>query len=391
MLKAELIQTGANAHLLQICVQDSGPGISPEHTGQVFERFYQGDQCCSDEQGTGIGLALVKELVDLQGGRIWVESEKGKGASFILQLPYMPAEIQPFTIDSDKQAEAVWIQNQPGDDLLASKPVQATEPISVTNEDKPHILLVDDNQDMRHYLRQHLQEKYQVIESENGLKGLEKAFETIPDLIVSDWMMPGLSGIALCERLKSDTRTSHIPVILLTALATDEGKLKGLETGADDYLTKPFDSRELNLRIRNLIESRRKLRERFSRELNLEPASISVTSTDEKFLQRVMKAVEENMSNCEFSMEDFGSEVGLSRMQLHRKLKALTGKAPGDFLKYIRLKRAAQLLEMQAGNVSEIAYQVGFNNLSYFSKCFKEQFGKTPNEYISRPAIPLPQ
>jgi signal transduction histidine kinase/AraC-like DNA-binding protein len=388
-LKAELLHQEHASSLLQITVRDSGPGISPEHIGQVFDRFYQGDQSYSDEHGTGIGLALVKELVDLQGGRIWVESEKTKGALFILQLPYIPVEKQPFIIAEDSKLEALMIQNQPEDYFLTDKPIQIAQQPVEKSEEKPVVLVVEDNRDMRNYIRQHLQEQYQVIESEDGKKGLDKAFEAMPDLIISDWMMPGMNGIDLCTHLKADTRTSHIPFILLTALATDEGRLKGLETGVDDYLTKPFDSRELNLRIRNLIESRRKLRERFSRELTIEPSSITVTSADEKFLQKILKIVEDNMSDWEFSMEDFGSEVGLSRMQLHRKLKAITGKAPGDFLRLMRLKRAAQLLEMQAGNVSEVAYQVGFNNLSYFSKCFKEQYGTTPHEFISRTVTSL--
>jgi len=192
-----------------------------------------------------------------------------------------------------------------------------------------------------------------------------------------------MDGITMCQKLKTDERTSHIPVILLTAMASDNAKLQGLETGADDYLTKPFDNRELNIRIKNLIENRRQMRERFSKEMLLGPKKITVKSMDEKFLQKVLEAVETNMGDPDFSMEKFGQQVALSRMQLHRKLKALTDQSPGDFLRSMRLKRAKRLLESRAGNVSEVAYEVGFNNLSYFSKCYKEEFGISPNESSS--------
>ena len=195
--------------------------------------------------------------------------------------------------------------------------------------------------------------------------------------------MPEMDGLALCHRVKTDERTSHIPVIMITALASNDAKFQGLETGADDYLTKPFDNRELNIRIRNLVDSRKLLRERFSRELYLGPKKVKVSTIDEIFLDKVMQTVETYLGDADFSMEKFGLEVGVSRMQLHRKLKALTGESPGDFLRTTRLKRAKQLLESRAGYVSEVAYEVGFNNLSYFSKCYREQFGMAPNEAFS--------
>jgi DNA-binding response OmpR family regulator len=363
-------------------VKDYGEGIAPEQIERVFDRFYQGDQYAADEQGTGIGLALTKELVELHGGSIWADNNRGKGASFTVQLPFIPSVTanltRRFIIESVDAPE-----DHPGE-LTSSSEMHAGQ-----QNERPTILLVEDNKDLRHYIRMQLAEKYHVLESENGLQGIKKACETIPDLIISDWMMPELSGIELCERLKSDERTSHIPIILLTALATDDGKLKGLETGADDYLAKPFDNRELAIRVHNLIESRRKLRERFSRELYLEPANISVTSTDEKFLQKVLKIIEEHMGDCEFNTEEFSSEIGMSRMQLHRKLKALTGQGPGDFLRVMRLKRAAYLLEQQVGNVSEVAYQVGFNHLSHFTKSFREQFGMNPSDFIARKPVDL--
>lgn len=362
-LKAAIQHNGQNKYM-QITVQDSGHGIPADQLPHVFNRFYQGKQYYSDEQGTGIGLALTKELVELHDGKVWVESEEGHGARFIVQLPL-----------SDADGEAVFSE---GKVLQHEFTFEQVNNITI-DKDLPTILVVEDNQDLRNYIKESLGHKYQVLEAENGLIGLEKAYALIPDLIISDWMMPEMDGITICTRLKADERTSHIPIIMLTALATDQARIQGLETGADDYLTKPFDNRELLVRIHNLIESRRQLRERFSRELHLGPRKIPVTSMDEKFLEKVMEAVETHLGDPDFSMEKFGQQVSLSRMQLHRKLKALTGESPGDFLRSMRLKRAKSLLEAQSGNVSEVAYSVGFNNLSYFSKCYREAFGISPS------------
>lgn len=362
---------------IQITVCDSGRGIPQEQLSHVFNRFYQGKQYYSDEQGTGIGLALTKELVELHGGKIWVESDHN-GTCFYLQLPFVPPVKEAVTFPIT--------MSLPEDVTILGTPVpisETTEPgaISPTNDTgRPSILLIEDNEDLRNYIKRHLVENYDVIVTDNGRMGLEKAIETIPDLVITDWMMPEMDGLAVCKQLRTDERTSHIPIIMVTALASDDAKFQGLETGADDYLTKPFDNRELNIRIKNLVDSRKLLRERYSRELHLGPKKLQVSSMDEKFLEKVMQAVETYMGEPDFNMEKFGQEVGLSRMQLHRKLKALTGESPGDFLRTMRLKRARRLLEARSGSVSEVAYEVGFNNLSYFSKCYREQFGITPNE-----------
>lgn len=366
---AELLEAPAGRKI-KITVADTGPGIATDQLTHVFNRFYQGKQYYSDEQGTGIGLALTKELVEMQGGQISVESSEGNGARFIVTLPL-----------NDATGEEVFREKKIiVNEFVADEVIRNTQEEIIQDSDKPTILIVEDNEDLRHYLKRALSDQYIVMESEDGTKGLQKALGTIPDLVVSDWMMPGMDGITLCQKLKTDERTSHIPIILLTAMASDNAKLQGLETGADDYLTKPFDNRELALRIKNLIENRRQMRERFSKEMLLGPKKIPVTSMDEKFLEKVMEAVETNMGDPDFNMEKFGQQVALSRMQLHRKLKALTNQSPGDFLRSMRLKRAKRLLESRAGNVSEVAYEVGFNNLSYFSKCYKEEFGILPNE-----------
>ncbi|RMD98959.1 MAG: DNA-binding response regulator, partial [Calditrichaeota bacterium] len=249
--------------------------------------------------------------------------------------------------------------------------------------DGPLVLIVEDNDDMRRYLRNSLNQGFDIIEAENGQSGYQVACKKTPDLIVSDVMMPEMDGYALCEKLKTDQRTSHIPVILLTARAGQEDKLEGLEIGADDYLTKPFDARELNIRVKNLIEQRQRLRERFSREITVQPKEITVTSIDEKLLQRAIDIVEENMSNSEFDIDQFCRAIGMSRSTLNRKLRALTGLSTNGFIRTLRLKRASLLLQKKSATIVEIAYEVGFNNPSYFAECFRQQFGKSPSEYTS--------
>jgi len=226
-----------------------------------------------------------------------------------------------------------------------------------------------------------------VLEARNGQEGLKLAIRHVPDLVISDVMMPKMDGLELCQRLKTEECTSHIPLILLTANANVESKLAGLQTGADDYLTKPFHAEELIVRVSNLIQQRKKLRERYSRELTLQPAAIAVSTVDEKFLEKVLKIMEVNVSNDAFDVEAFGREIGMSRMQLHRKFKALTDQSPGEFIRSYRLKRAAMLLSKNYGNISEVAFSVGFSSLTYFTKCFKDQYGQTPSDYLAGQGI----
>lgn len=405
VLKMEVTSANPNQlaqPVIQLSLQDSGSGIPADQLPLIFDRFYQGKQYYADEQGTGIGLALSKELVELHQGQIWVESEPGKGTCFTVRLPLLPINETVLPVEFTHSSD---ISGVVAPDRLENSMEPQVFTADTTDQDLeglPLVLIVEDNVDLRQYIRTQLSGKYRIIESENGTKGLEQAIETIPDLIISDWMMPGLDGLELCHLIKTDERTSHIPIIILTALATSEARLTGLETGADDYLTKPFDNRELELRIYNLITSRRKLREYFMHEISrqgtkfdaaptentwIQPSKVDVVSADEKFLQRAILVVEQNMSDVTFSVEEFSREIGMSRMQLHRKLKALTGHSAGDFVRMMRLKRAAQLLEAKAGNVTEIAYQVGFNTLSYFSKCFHDYFGVMPTEYVSGNSI----
>ncbi|WP_170069411.1 tetratricopeptide repeat protein [Spirosoma pollinicola] len=382
-VQAEPIQVD-DAAFVQITVDDSGMGIAAEQTDKVFERFYQGASPRMDRQpGTGVGLSLVKEIVELHKGTITIDSKPGAGARFVVLLPVAGPETVTASSPTGRPQSANHIVSVTIQDQLS-----AAAPLDKGRTNQPLLLIVEDNDDVRTFIRNLMQSTYQVLESENGRAGLKLAQEQLPDLIISDWMMPDMDGIELCHRIKTDERTSHIPFVLLTALSTQDKRLTGLQTGADDYLTKPFDARELLIRSRNLIDTRRQLHERFKREIRIQPKEITATSADEKFMARVMTIVETNLGNADFSAEQFGQEVGLSRMQLHRKLVGLTGVAASDFMRLMRLKRAAQHLEGRTGSVSEIAYGVGFNSLSYFAKCFREQFGMLPTDYQNKARTP---
>ena len=251
--------------------------------------------------------------------------------------------------------------------------------------DVPTILLIEDNADMRGFIKDQLIEFYKVKEALDGEKGLQKALADNPDLIITDLMMPKMDGITLCKKLKSDVHTSHIPVIMLTAKAGMENKIEGLETGADDYLTKPFNANELLVRAKNLIVQRQQLRALFSKsETKVDPKRITVTTIDEKFLEELLLLLEEKYADSAFGVPEMQNALAMSKTQLHRKLKALTNEAPGELLRNFRLKRAAQLLSQKADSVTQIAYSVGFNNLSYFAKCFRELYGTSPSSYQSK-------
>jgi DNA-binding response OmpR family regulator len=326
---------------------------------------------------------LARELVQLHRGEITVSSEVGRGTSFRVCLPLgkehlSPEEIIPGPAQLEHEEEVRIGEQVPSPGTATAK----EERDDVSDNGSPVILIIEDNVDMRSYMREQIGKTFSIIEAENGLDGFEKATTSVPDLIISDVMMPKMDGYEVCRQLKGDVRTSHIPVILLTAKAGTGDRIEGWQIGADDYLVKPFDGKELMVRIANLIEQRRLLRVRFRSEIVLRPNEISVTTLDEKFLKRVMELVEEHLADSGFDTEAMAKELFLSRMQLHRKLKALSGRSPHDFVRQMRLQRAAQLLRKRAGNVSEVAFEVGFNNLSHFAKSFREEFGKSPSEFL---------
>jgi signal transduction histidine kinase/DNA-binding response OmpR family regulator/predicted GH43/DUF377 family glycosyl hydrolase len=370
---------GKGGEVIRVVVTDSGIGIPTDQVDKVFDRFYQVDSSRTREHtGSGIGLSLTKELVELHHGEITVQSEVGCGSVFSVVLPLGKEQWKPDEILESKQKEPLTASGQlPSED---NPPISTASALDEAGNHRPLLLIVEDNTDMRVYIRGHLGAEYRVLEAANGTIGLEEAIESVPDLVISDVMMPKMDGYELCRALKNDERTSHIPIILLTAKAATENKLEGLETGADDYLLKPFEPKELQVRIKNLIDIRRRLRERFKVSVPLKPGEIAVTSMDDAFLKKVMAAVEQHMGQEQFHTDELAREVGLSRVQLHRKLTALTSQSPGEFVRYLRLHRAMDLLTKDAATVSEIAYRVGFSDPSSFAKAFHKQFGKAPSE-----------
>ncbi|MBN1996573.1 response regulator [candidate division KSB1 bacterium] len=308
---------------------------------------------------------------------------KIKGTTFYVYLPLGKKHLRPDEILNDAPPEKIEPTLSP---VEVSGEIE-TEAISKAPSRKtgiPLVLIVEDNRDMRNYMRDCLAGEYQIFEAGDGQEGLIRSLEKIPDLIISDVMMPKMDGFELCEKLKSDERTCHIPLILLTARAEAQSKIKGLELGADDYLIKPFERQELHLRVKNLIESHRLLRERFSRIVMLQPEDIAVTPVDLLFMQRLLKMIEEHMGDENFDVTWLAFNAGLSRMQLHRKLHALTGQTTTEFIRRIRLQNAASLLRQRSGGVAEIAYSVGFKSLSYFTSSFRKQFGMLPSEYATK-------
>jgi signal transduction histidine kinase/DNA-binding response OmpR family regulator len=364
---------------VEIVIRDTGAGIDPEHLEHIFDPFYQASSAVNTRfEGTGVGLALVNEFVNLHHATISVQSKLGSGSEFIVQFPvdktvYNKDEF----VTEENEFEMIKTYNNI-EPISKSSAKEQTKKIS---KEQTIILLVEDNEDMRKYISQNLPEEFQIVEAIDGVEGIEKANEITPDLIIADIMMPRMDGLEMVTILKKDERTSHIPVIFLTAKASDQSKFEGLETHADDYLTKPFSIRELTLRIQNFIFNRQKTREKFEKNISVVPSEIASNSVDEQFLSKALQIIENNMSDFEYNAEQFSQDIGMSRSTLHRKLIALTDKPATEFIRTIRLKRAAQLLSKNSASVSEIAYQTGFGNLSYFTKCFKEQFGKTPSEY----------
>ncbi|GAB3550026.1 hybrid sensor histidine kinase/response regulator transcription factor [Spirosoma fluminis] len=357
---------------IQLSVQDTGAGIPTAKQPYIFDRFYQADASDTREQeGTGIGLALTKELVDVHGGTIHLSSQEGVGTLVIVCLPMQASS----SIGADAE--------QP---KLLDRSTTFSEDTVSESEDAPLVLLIEDNDDVRAFIRSSLSgsESCRVIEASDGEAGLQLAQQQVPDLVITDLMMPRMDGYAVCKRLKQDERTSHIPVIMLTARADLDSKLEGLETGADAYLAKPFSQRELTAHITNLIALRQQLREHYSRERGWFMNVPVLPSMERVFIERVRTAIDNHLDDEQYSVERLSNDVGLSRTQLHRKLKALINEAPGDLIRLLRLQRAHELLSANVGTVAEVAYQVGFSNPANFSTSFSRHFGYAPSEVKNR-------
>ncbi len=358
----------SDGNMLEIKVENDVSEMKEEELQKIFERFYQSDK---HNEGFGIGLSLVKELVALNHGKIEASYTKEKRIRFSLRIPMEKSGFSDSEIDL-LQTEVIHPKvvsdfDSQMDDFDASQKI---------------ILLVEDHSDLRRFTKSLFENDYKVIEAENGIVGIRKAFQFIPDIIISDIMMPEKDGIVLCATLKEDERTSHIPIILLTAKTGEETELIGLKTGADDYILKPYNPEKLKIRVQKLIESRIKLRKRYQQNVILKPNEIAFTSADENFFKRLQLVLNENLINPEFNAATFSSTIGMSRMQLHRKLNALTGLSTTAFITSQRLKSALPLLEKNNITVAEVAYATGFSSPSYFIKCFKETYGKTPSKYL---------
>ncbi len=360
--------------LCQIKVKDSGIGINEEQLPYIFDRFYQADNSESREhEGTGIGLSLTKELVELHGGTIRASSTVGEGTTFHMAIPLGKTHFETHQLAK--------LQPVPPDVGVPKMEVPVAEGFSETSEaNEDVVLLVEDNTEMRTYIKGLMQQEYHILEAANGLEGFNIAQEKVPDLIISDVMMPKMDGTELCKKLKNHNVTAHIPVILLTAKASKQDRIEGLNIEADAYLAKPFNKQELQVRVKNLILNRKKLQKRFAKSTLISPREIAITSMEQQFLEKLIEHIEKNIGDENFGVEQLAQAVHLSRSQLHRKMISITDQTPSLFLRKYRLERAKQLLEKGAGRVADIAFQVGFSSPSYFTKCYVEAFGQTPKE-----------
>jgi len=358
-LKVEKGQfNGSGSEALRIQITDTGCGIAKKDLSAIFDRFYQADNQSAENTGSGIGLHLVREYARMHNGDVQVESEPGKGSIFTILIP---TTLQPETQQSETQS-------------------------IVGNQQTLKILIVEDNLEFREFLANQLSVDYTIITAMNGREGLEKTLEQLPDLVISDVMMPEMNGIDLCSQLKKNIRISHIPVILLTARSTDDARLEGYHAGADAYISKPFNMDILLLRIRNLIEQHEQRKDLFKKAIVIQPASVTTTDVDEKLIQSALKCVERNLDNTNYTVEHFSSDMNMDRTGLYRKLVATVGQSPSDFLRSVRLKNAAQLILQKAHSITDISAMVGFSNVAYFSKCFHDEYGVKPSQYVAHVA-----
>lgn len=378
---------GAN---LRLDVKDTGKGISQDEADKIFERFFQAKGAAS---GTGIGLALVKSFVELHHGEARVESELGKGSDFIVVIPReQEGDSQVIHNDVDIVDNSVNASASTGKNVVDESVLQyiddgdrsrgKVQQLVSENTNRPTVLVIDDNTDIRQYERTLLQDEYIVLEAADGKEGLAVALKEVPDLVICDVMMPVMDGLELTEQLKTNTATSHIPVIMLTAKTLEEHRVEGYEHGADSYITKPFHSKVLLARIENLLRQRQLLKNLYqgTKEAEKEISEAHLEDRDKQFLRQLQAIIQQNLSDSEFGVEDMGQQIGLSRVQLYRKVKAMTGSSVVDLLRKARLAKARRLLETRSMSVSEVAYEVGFSAPSYFTKCFKEEYGMLPGD-----------
>ncbi|HKJ80329.1 MAG TPA: response regulator, partial [Prolixibacteraceae bacterium] len=366
--KYEITRNASFRSFVKVEITDSGKGISIAQKQRIFDRFYQDRE--NSGKGYGIGLSHSKELIDAHQGYIEVESTEKIGTTIRFFIP-----------DIETVRENIKTTAHSTEDIYVNAESVADADTEQVDNSAITILVVEDNADMRSFIRSQLKKAYNVIEARDGLEGWNEAVVHLPDLIVCDVMMPNMDGIELCDKIKSNIDTSHIPFILLTAKVDRETKYDGIKTGADDYIPKPFEMEYLSIRIKNLLESREKLRKKFQKSNVLEPSAVTVTSVDEKFLSALMETINEGISDSDFSINTLESKMAMSHAKFYRKIKSLTGQSGQELLQNMRMKRAHQILsEKKELRIAEVAYMVGFTNPKYFSKCFKETYGFAPSE-----------
>jgi signal transduction histidine kinase/ligand-binding sensor domain-containing protein/DNA-binding response OmpR family regulator len=373
------------AAFAELSVKDTGIGIPGDQAEKIFDRFYQVSSSDDrDAEGTGIGLSLTRELVELYRGEIKVESTPGVGSLFTVKIPYQKHQFKPEEfcdpeIVKDTTTEFTdEIATQEKITELAKPDTQVID----ADESASLILVVEDNSDLRNYITEHLKQDHALLEAENGKEGFNRATEHIPDLIITDLMMPEMDGMEMCRLLKADERTNHIPVIMLTAKADRESKLDGLKTGADDYLIKPFDAEELKVRVKNIIQQRQKLWEKFRKDFFASASKEDQIPPRDQLIRKLFQVFEEHLDDADFDIEKLGSEINMSRAQVFRKINAITGNTPKELLRNFRLQKATRLFSSGHDQITQVMLQVGFNNSSYFTKCFRELYGTTPSEFI---------
>lgn len=362
--------------LVNIQIEDTGRGIPAADLPYVFDRFYK-TESQGEQSGTGIGLSLVKELVELHGGTVAVRSEWGKGTIFDILIPIDTVVI----LETKGEVDYKMLQNP---EIWLEESIELDADRQAHTTTSPLILLVEDNIEMSNYIKRQLIDNYQVITALNGKEALDLIWENIPDLIISDLMMPEMNGYELTKRVKNDERSSHIPVIILTAKSSGGSRIEGFQVGADDYLVKPFDAFELKVRISNLIQQRQQLRQLLGNSVAQRTGRQLLSSIDAAFMEKLLAVIDEHLADEKFDVDQLARKAGMSRAQLYRKVKALTDQSVSEYIQTIRLKRAGELIVQQAGSLTEIAYEVGFKDPSYFSKCFRKQFGCLPSEFLER-------
>lgn len=379
---------------IEITIADNGPGIPVEHMPNIFKLFYRVYSPSHEHvYGTGIGLALVKEMVKIHKGFLFVSSIVNKGTTFRILIPIgenylLPEEKHDYnqyvgyaTLKNNLNPDIYLLNNSTDSFLSQNTNNQKFENISYSNSDKPILMIIEDNIELRKYLANEFSDYFKIIEASNGKEGYELAKINIPDIIVTDILMPEMDGLELCEKLKNNLETSHIPIIILSSRSEISDQVEGLEIGADDYVTKPFNINVLKAKVVSIINNRNKLKEIFFNNLNFNENKITTNKLDESFILSAIKIVNENIASTDFNIEDFANKMNISRSMLHKKLVSLTGLSPIDFITTIKMKKALQLLTQSNLSVSEIAYKLGFNDPKYFSRCFKKHYGKTPSEY----------